>query len=636
MDQRITNAINAGTTLIGDSAARRVGAGFLFALASATLISLLAVGILRPGSYLNFGNLHDIFLPYTSALAAVQGLELHKDFHTPFGWVYSRLNALSWELVTSSETGLSLNDLIAVASLIWSVGLLGILIAIACLIPMHSRREWLALWGVGQFILFASFNFRGLPNFRPVDITWYGTYNNHLWGLLFSQVVMTSLFYRKGPGKVPVAVLSVLQGFCIALGLNYKISFGLAGLMIAAAALFTLWPGWRWRAIYLIGLMSAASAASLLFAPDSYSYLAYFQDLSYVLEAKSQGTARLAWELLVIGITMTLVLQMFQEISPGKTLREAQRRGEGRNQTITCLLFSIAIGLGINIAIAGDSAHPTYFLFACLAIVFLLGPQVRIPASDQKKYIAIAGLVLGAAFATNLLSDLYIASQKKVPSGERKNVRVELSTPWGAMSWIMTNRVPYDRITKLVRLDEKQNLTSVIADMVFPAYLPEGFDPVPFLNGDYLLGLKSAQIAIRSWSADSELRVAMLEFSNPMPLLLGSKIPRGSYHWIHFGTSVAQKNPEQVLEKFWDATDVIIVPVTAVEGDGFSQMLLNCTFQKWNRTASRPFIPIAVDKFQAYYSRIPFGPPLKEFQTPDIDRRCDHLLALFQQGVLTP
>lgn len=636
MNQQIAHATNASMTLISNRAASRFGLRLVFSLASAALLCLLAVGILRPGGYLILGNLHDVFLPYTSALAAVQGLELHKEFHTPFGWVYSRLNLFSWRLVTAADTGFSLNDMIVVSSLIWTIGLLGALIAIACLIPMQSRKEWLTLWGVGQFILLTSFNFRGLPNFRPIDITWYGTYNCHLWGLFLLQVVMTFLFYRKGPGKVTVAVLSLLQGTCIALGLNYKISFGLAGLMIAAAALFTLWPGWRWRVFYLIGIAFTTTAVSLIFAPDSYSYSAYFQDLAYVLQAKSQASASLEWDLLIISIGLTLLPQLFQEISSRQTLRQALREGSGRKQMIACLLFSVVAGIGINIAIAGDSAHPIYLFFVCLALLFLLGPQIRIPESDQQKYIVIASMVLGVGFTTNLLSDLYIANHKTGPASDRRKVPVGLSTPWGTMSWIMNDRVPYDRMTKLVQLDERKNLKAVMADIIFPTYTPEAFDSVPFLNGDYLLGLKRAQTVIHSWSAGPELRVAMLEFSNPMPLLLGSKMPRGSYHWIHFGTSIPQKNPEQVLENFWNATDVIIVPATAVEGDGFSQMLLNCAFQKWNRTADRPFIPIAVDKFQAYYSRIPFGPPLREFQSPDIDHRCDRLLELFQQGILSP
>ena len=62
-------------------------------LTALTLLALLLVAAaLRPGPYFSSGNLHDVFMPYAAVLSALQGQQLHVDFHTPFGWVYTTLN----------------------------------------------------------------------------------------------------------------------------------------------------------------------------------------------------------------------------------------------------------------------------------------------------------------------------------------------------------------------------------------------------------------------------------------------------------------------------------------------------------------------------------------------------------------
>lgn len=607
----------------------------LFALASAMLILLLAALMLRPGSYLNSGNLHDLLIPYNSALAAEQGLVLHQDFHTPFGWVYSRLNHAGW-LLTGAPGGLfTANDLIVVTSLGWTLAVLVAYLLLAFTVPASDRRGWITLWLVGQFIVFVSFSFRGLSSLSVRDVTWYGTYNNHLWALIFLQLSSLALFLRAGPGRAMLLQVALLQSLCVALSLNYKLSFGLASLLLAGAVLLAGWPGWRWRIAYAVSLAAIAWSVSLLLAPDAYSYSLYLKDLGYALRAKSEKTADLSLlpSLACFAlVTATLFWQSAQD-RPG-SLTDALKSSAHRGELFRTAMLGAMLAASLSIGTAGDFARPYHYMVAAVAILVLLGPRLAISRSSGRIPSLVAVAVLSALLLQQLQTDFRIARYKTAEYENDRYLPVHFDTPYGRLSWIAGATSSYDSLTRMTRLGQHPALAEIVADLAYPRY--EGKRPIPpaFFNGDYVASLEAAKRMTEPLPGIRRMNVVMLGFTNPMPMLLGSPMPANSFHWLHYGTSVPGTDPANHISSQWKNADLVIVPAASVSRYG--QWLMNCKFLTWNESNGRPFAAFAVDRFHLYYSRTRFGPPLPELQEGQLAQRCDDLLDKYRAGLLKP
>ena len=63
----------------------------------------------------------------------------------------------------------------------------------------------------------------------------------------------------------------------------------------------------------------------------------------------------------------------------------------------------------------------------------------------------------------------------------------------------------------------------------------------------------------------------MLEFTNPLPILLDFKPIQGAYHWFHIGVTFSGKNMYRFDETF-ENSDFIYVPLLS------EQSFLKCYF----------------------------------------------------------
>lgn len=607
----------------------------LFALASVVPLLLLAALMLRPGSYLTSGNLHDILIPYNSALAAVQGLTLHQDFHTPFGWVYSRLNHLGWWLIGASGGLFVINDLIVVTALVWSMAVLGGFLLMAFSAPPSGRSAWLKLWLVGQFIVFTAFNFRGLSSFSVQDITWYGTYNNHLWALVFLQLSSLSLCLRTTPGAAMQRHLIWLQPLCVALSFNYKISFGIASMLLAVAVVLIDWPGWRWRIAYAVSLLMSVLAVSVLLAPDNYAYASYFNDIGYALQAKAEKTARPALLSPLACFTLVIAVLLWQRSGGcAGSLIDALKKPAHRGELTRTLLLGAMLAAGVTVGIAGDYARPHHYMVVSVAILVLLGPRLPVRGPQRTIVAGIAVTGLAALLLLNLQTNARIARHKTIEQYSGRYLPVHFDTPYGRLAWVVDATSSYDYLMRTLRLDGHPDFPEIVAHLAYPAYEGRRTIPPVFLNADYAGSLQAAKRMTESLPGIRRLNVVMLEFTNPMPMLLGSPVPTDSFHWLHFGTSVPGNDEENRIRTQWQGADVVIIPAAAV--DGYSQWLMNCKFLTWNEKQARPFTAFAADRFHLYYSRERFGPPLADFGGPQLAQRCEDLLAKYRAGLLKP
>jgi hypothetical protein len=610
------------------------GLAFGILLASTVLLGLSVSLMLRPGYYLNSGNLHDIFLPLNSALSSVQGLVLHRDFHTPFGWVYSLLNRAAWRVVTQPGTALSINDLIVVASLIWAVVVSVIYGIFLALVPRQVRFPFVRAWLIGLFLFVVAFNFRGLSGFSLQDVTWYGTYNAHLWALLFLQMIGVFVFVRHPPALGVLLWAVPLQAACVMVSLNYKVSFGLAAAVLAAAPLFTGWRGGRWRVGYVLGGLAALALGGLLLTPGGYDYSRYLQDLSMALSAKSEARSSLVWDLTLASIAVACVIGVFNGVAQSRVQGSGWASGQGWVMWAQ-LAFGACVVVAVNLAIAGDFSRPHYYLFASLAL-YVLTTTLRSDGSSSRSDWVVAGasVVLFLGVGINLGSDMRVGHYKSGSALSKRYERVSLSTPWGDLDWAIQRYSVYQQLTGLFELNRHPNKVSVLASMAFRAVPTRDMVSMPFLNGDYVDAITSAQHALKGRVDPAKTSVLMLDFANPMPMLLGTPVPRGSIHWIHFGTSLPLFKRDEVLYRMFDAADVVVLPVTSIDGN--SQMLLNCKFHKWNESRGYPLVPFAADDFQFYYSRKSMGAVLKELMAPEIGTRCDILLQRFRDRDISP
>lgn len=610
------------------------GLAFCILMALTVLLGLSVALMLRPGYYLNSGNLHDIFLPLNSALAAAQGLVLHRDFHTPFGWMYPVLNREAWRVVTQPGSILSINDLIVVASLIWAVALSVVYGIFLVLVPGRVRPPFGRAWLIGLFLFVVAFNFRGLSGFNLQDVTWYGTYNAHLWALLFLQMLGVFVFVRHPPTRVLLLWAVPLQAVCVVVSLNYKVSFGLASVVLAVAPLLTGWRGVAWRAGYVLGGLAALALGLLLLTPGGYDYSRYLQDLSIALSAKSEGSSSLVLDLTLASIAVACIIAVFNGFAQSRVQGREWVSGQGSVMWAQ-LAFGACVVVAVNLAIAGDFSRPHYYLFAALAL-HVLTTTVRSEASSWLSGWMVAGasIVLFLGVGINLGSDMRVAHYKSGAALSKRYERVRLSTPWGELDWAIQRYSVYQQLTSLFELNRHPNKVSVLASMAFRAAPTRDMVSIPFLNGDYVDAITSAQHVLKAQVDPTNTSVLMLDFANPMPMLLGTPMPRGSVHWIHFGTSLPLFTQDNVLYRMFDSADVVVLPVISIDGN--SQMLLNCKFHKWNESRGYPLVPFAADDFQFYYSRRPMGAVLKELMTPDISARCDALLQRFRNRAISP
>lgn len=576
------------------------------------------------------GNLHDVFIPYNAALYRLQGMVQHRDFHTPFGWIYSELNLYAWRILMTRKFA-GINELIPMASLLW-LGVIvvlygGFLLALPPRVRPTCARAWLFL----LFLALVVFNFKGVAGFSVRDINWYGTYNNHMWGVVLLQLVGVFLVIGTKPDARGITALALLNGVGVFLTCNYKISFGLASLALAGAPLFSDWGGVRWRLLYAGGGLAVVLLLTLGLVPAQYDWRLYAADLHVAALAKAGNTGSvvsagtwlavlMAWLLLILGLVLAPVVDAKDRI--------------GHQAVVFKLVFATLVIGAVLVSIMGDFARPDYFILVCLALFVLMHP-----VANQSTW-GVTRSVRGGALAVLLVgiigyaaSDFRVAHYKLNATDSGKYEAVVLDTPYGPLKWTIRKNSGFDPLSRLFRLDEHPQKLLIQSAITYREHPYRDDLVIAFKNADYV----AASLAIKDWMRQAGVGphqvVSVLDFINPIPLLTGSPMPHASAHWVHFGTSVPMAGHDEVIFASVAVSDVLVVPIASYDNNG--QSLLNCRFHEWNKRQERPFVPVAAGRFHLFYKPAP-QPNVLPLDEADIDRRCRVLLEMFRSGAISP
>lgn len=545
--------------------------------------------VVAPGYYVTSGNLHDIFIPYNAALAVEQGLKLHSEFHSPFGWIYHQLNHGAWSLITKSHQ-LSVNDLMPLSSLIWALMVLTLLCAYVSMQSPNTLPSPAALSFVLLFIALTCFNFKGISSPSVRELTWYGTYNNHLWSLVFAQVFILFIHANRPSSRSSLLGQAFANALIVGLAVNYKITFGFTTLLIALLPAISC-TSTQHRKIYLASFAMSAVVLIWWTVPEAYAYLDYIKDIQLAAAAKAEHAMAFKWSSLLFSTVSALALASLVSASETDWPWLPAKRH---------LAYSLVLMLAFHTSIEGDYAAPNVYKVVPLAMFWL----IRRPTPPQpfQRVLAVGATgTIAACIAINLASDVRIAYYKNPKNLPKNHIHVDLQTPNGMLQWNIKKTARYLKMVEMFALHDNPHKAFAISQLAYRPSVNGADFSIPFENNDYVKSLTSSLEIIKDIGHRASLSSVRLDFTNPYPLLLGDPIPKGSMHWIHFGTSLPKnKKAEDIMFGVLGHTDMLIIPAATY---GHDQALINCKFLRWNKAHSSEFLPVAVDDFGIYYKK---------------------------------
>ena len=529
---------------------------------SFVLLFMAIFGCFLGETYVVKGNLHDLWIPYIGAYTVkTEGL-LHHDLRSPFGLFYHLLNYFSLFLIEKIPSIFHLSDLIMLSSTLFSFVLIGLFLLIKINIKGFSFISWFIL----PLLISMAFQLRemhlSLLNYNSV--LWYGSYNLHLLSLLFLQAVHIFSWIRHSTHLTSRVLLlfSFIQAVFIYITFHYKINFFGASSLMAISIFFSLSN--KQKIFYTVNLMGLFFLFCLLtFLITGYSYTGYFNDILVAAQASTGGGLLIKDTLyIVLFFLIFFVIQNYYE--KDKFFKNA----------IFALCMSIAIYAGV-FGVGVFKPFISYWIILSLYIIINV---------EKEKIKKITYTFLSFVFLSNSASLVYIAQKKFHNKSDEKYRVADLMSQKD--DFLLENRINlnnlYTRFYEDLVATKKDFLTISYSErkMIWDA---------AFFNLEHHYMIKDAISRIRGVSNNTNDRVMMLEFTNPLPFLLNSKMPSEMLHWIHFGRTLSLKKHLHLLHNMFLGSDFIYTPLIA---PGLRvQSRLNCLFYRWN---------LINDKFKLY------------------------------------
>lgn len=536
------------------------------------------------------GNLHDLWIPHLSAYALELGLKLHESFHTPFGFIYSLLNFWSLNIISNTPPQLSQSDLIVISSFLFS----GILLAL-CVLAKVSLNKRNLFFFILVFLLSIVFQLRDVS--KPIDIDtilWYGSYNNHLWSILLLQI-LTSLYFLKDleseyPKKIKITFFILFNFICLFITLNYKINFFLASGLISTSVFFYL-KDLKTKIIYIgsLGILLTSSVLAVEIS-TSYTYFSYAQDIYHAIISKKKIPLRYPIRFLIftcIFFVSTFKLKNSELAEQKNKLNYAidelkkiftnlnQKPHFSKGYFLPKCYFILCICCGLFLGVAGDWQRPTIYFWITLAFYFLI--------FKKNKILNCLSYTLIIIFTSaNIVSLSYIAKSglKKAEAhlsqtGFKKFVPIKFIDD--EYDFLIKNHIgAFDLIQYF---DKQPTNTDFHLKLSSTYYHNKDKWALPYLNTEYIQTLNDAVTSIKKHKFENSDMIMMLEFVNPLPIILKTPIPENSYHWVHLGTTFSLNNINMIIP-FIRNLDYLYIPTITV--DGGNQTIVNCTFFEWN------------------------------------------------------
>ena len=238
------------------------------------------------------------------------------------------------------------------------------------------------------------------------------------------------------------------------------------------------------------------------------------------------------------------------------------------------LLFDFCIGLSILISIMGDAEKPLlYFL-----IVFLFYLIINTNIINIKR---TCYLTLGVLFIINISSLAKVAIFKfykegQLISNQSKDQRYKIQnikTKTKSYSFIVKNDKNMGKILNELKIYPDKD-KDIFKGIVYNLNSLQSLDKIPRNNVYYVNLLNDILLKFPN-ELDKNNKVLILEFINPLPILLDLKPIKGAYHWFHLGYTFSNETIHRFNETF-ERSDFVYMPLLSL------QNVLKCYFYKWN------------------------------------------------------
>lgn len=505
-------------------------------LAAPTLLALTLLMFIWPvlngGPMIISQNMADLFIPYNVAFG--QAMVVGSVWHSPFGFLYPLLYQTSAGVM--QMFGFAANTLIPLTSL-----LVGLPVVLAFVLARGFSRT-----GMFLNLYWLAFIFGWLCTLRRTnelgahELPWYSTYNMHSWAFYMVALLMV-LSWKITPPRLWQALAgAVLLAVIGQLMLFYKISFALAMLPLILAAVCTL-DNWRDRGL-MLAVFSLVSTGLGWWGIELTQQLhpSYWQDVLQAFAAKAG--ARLPVAHLALGFAVMVGL-----------MHRHRQRYPADWQTpafIACLTGGVVMG------IQGDYFQPTILLALFLACLW------QATATPYNRWPGRAVLLV---FTLILASNLY---------GAARIIRYQLDLPEGyALAPIHVaplgedavfaykQRPGYELYVDVLKLRSNPELASSSEKIAFsnPPFSYNIFTSV--ITSSYVAILQDGAALLASRHYPANTRIAVVDFTNPFPLMLGLQFPDRWQHWLHIGTTMKLPKHLPVLYDYIRTADVVMLPV---------------------------------------------------------------------------
>ncbi len=448
----------------------------------------------------------DMFIPLEAVLHLLRGDRAHVDFQSPLGLFYLLPFRAAAALAPVSARTIVYANLIAgtaAALLAWAVA-------------------WgrLGRWGGALLAIYAAF-VAASPR-QPGDlwdgITYNAAYNRFGWALIGLLAMAAMLPRRVGRGD------GVLAGLLLCLLFHLKITYFLAGVGVAGLAWLAVRRGAR-LSFALGGLLGFALPMVAIEAVTG-SLLPYLADLRAAAAAQADP-ARL-WQFVAVaqsampGFSMVVVIAM---------LAEGERRltaGLARRLALPVALIACGVAIGTQNYFAAE--NPLLPLAGLLCFAAGQG-WTEVPPWRHRAALAAVGLLFLRPIALDTAAAACTALR---PSDTGPEV-----------VWLATTPLADLRIAP-----GEVRLSSAPADAL----------PGVGNDAEYFLVLGDGVDLLRRHAAPGQA-VLPLAWSNPFPLLLGTRPPPHELLWWDAGrTFSAKTRPDPAL--LLAGVDHVLVPKT--------------------------------------------------------------------------
>ena len=248
---------------------------------------------------------------------------------------------------------------------------------------------------------------------------------------------------------------------------------------------------------------------------------------------------------------------------------------------IRYLLFDLCIGVSVLIVMMGHS-YRIPLLYFLIVFLFYLIINTNITNIKRTCYLPLVILFVINISSLTGVTFFKFYQKEQLTNNQSKYQKYKIysiKTKNKKHSFIIENKEGTDKILNGLR-ERYPDKTDVFEGI---PYGPNSFFHRLADNNMYHIDLLNDAFLVFYNKLDkNDDRVLLLEYINPLPILLNLKPIQGAYHWFHLGFTFSKKTIHH-FNKTFEESDFIYMPLFLFSNES----ILKCHFYKWNFSNKR-------------------------------------------------